>query len=96
MFLLGNLFTTSTKKLTFKEFQIKKNRLERLRDYYQEKVDYLSSPKIPPNLAAMACRDVPRNQTNGSRISGPGHIKICLRYYKKRLFETARELKKIL
>ena len=95
MFSLNNLFSYAT-KLSFKDFQIKKTRLERLQHYYKDKIDYLSSPKTPPSLATLVCRDVPANLTKGIRESGQSHIKICVKYYKKRLLEVGRELKKLL
>jgi hypothetical protein len=67
-----------------------------MQHYYKDKINYLSSPKIPPSLATLVCRDVPANLTKRDRNSGHSHIKICLKYYKKRLLEVGRELKKIL
>jgi|GEM_PF-6974763 len=95
MFSLFNLFS-SPPKLSFKDFQTRKNQLKRLLHYYQDKIDYLSNPKIPPALATIVCRDVPRNLTKQLKNSGQRHIKVCLRYYKKRLFEVGKELKKFL
>ena len=93
MFFLANLFPSSRRKGTFKDFQMEKTRLERLLYYYQEKINYLSSPKIPPSLAAIACRDVPIHQTGGSRQINPKHIKMCLKYYKRKLSEVTKDLK---
>ena len=96
MFFFDKLFSTSTQGLSCKEIQVKKNHLQVLERYYRDKVDYLSNSKIPPSLAAIVCRDVPRKQLRGTKKVGPGHIKSCLRYYKIRLSEVGRDLKKIL
>ena len=69
-----------------------KTKLEARRRYYTEKLDFLTSKKISPRLARLACRDAPaplRART------GKGFIKACARYYRHELKRIDAELKKV-
>ena len=69
-----------------------KAKLEARRRYYTEKLDFLTSKKINPRLARLACRDAPaplRART------GKGFIKACARYYRHEVKRIDSQLKKI-
>jgi len=94
MLFLTNLFLPET-KLSIRERQQEKSRLERLSVYYANKIDYLSSRRLNNRLAVLACRDA---QVDYKKFSGKGaeqsYIRTCLRYYKKKLRDIDKELKR--
>ncbi len=64
--------------------------------YYESKIVCLNNKKLAPALHLLACKDAPIEP--GSLEPGwqrTWYIRRCLKYYKKKLSELERELKKL-
>ena len=95
MFFLNTLFSPSRNKLSIRERQREKARLENLQKFYREKIRYLSGKRVSPQLAALACRDAPFKRELADRAKLKSYGRQCLKHYQKKLTEVDRQLKKI-
>jgi hypothetical protein len=71
-------------------------RIQTYKLYYESKIACLSNSNLSPALHLLACKDAPIER--GSLDSGwqrGRYVKKCLRYYKKKLHEIEKELKKV-
>jgi len=93
---LANFFSKPS-KLPLKDIQKKKTGLSSLISYYNSKINFLSQRNLDPYLMALACRDAPlsRPSRDSSSLEQRKFLKNCLRYYRKKLQEKERELKKV-
>ncbi len=64
--------------------------------YYESKVKCLENKRLSPALHLLACKDAPFEPGSlDSNWQRNRYIKKCLRFYKKKLNELNKELKKI-
>ncbi|RJX36144.1 MAG: hypothetical protein C4531_00595 [Desulfurivibrio sp.] len=71
-------------------------RIQTYKLYYESKIACLSNKRLSPALHLLACKDAPVERTNLDSTWQRGrYISKCLRYYKKKLNELEKELKKI-
>ena len=95
MSFLINLLLPKT-RYSLRQRQQEKVRLERLSVYYIDKIDYLSGGRLNSRLAVYACRDAQvecrKTMSKGAEQS---YVQNCIRYYKKKLRNINKELKKI-
>lgn len=64
--------------------------------YYESKIACLSNKRLSPALHLLACKDAPVERGDlASSWQRGRYIKKCLSYYKKKLTELEKELKKI-
>ena len=71
-------------------------RVQTYKLYYESKIACLTNKKLAPALHMLACKDAPIEP--GSLEAGwqrTWYIHKCLKYYKKKLSETEKELKKL-
>ena len=71
-------------------------RIQTYKLYYESKIACLTNKRLSPALHLLACKDAPVDR--GDLDSGwqrGRYIRKCLRYYKKKLSELEKELKKI-
>jgi len=71
-------------------------RIQTYKLYYESKIACLNNRNLSPALHLLACKDAPIER--GSLESGwqrSLYVKRCLRYYKKKLREIEKELKKV-
>ena len=95
MSFLQTFFGTAPQK-SQKELLADKTRLETMRNYLSQKIEYLDSKRIDPHLVVLTCQDAPVEKTGlGTPAGLRGYIKQCLKHYKKKLTETEQELKKV-
>jgi hypothetical protein len=71
-------------------------RIQTYKLYYESKLACLSNKRLSPTLHRLACKDAPVERDNlDSSWQRGRYITRCLRYYKKKLNELEKELKKI-
>ncbi|MBI5558612.1 MAG: hypothetical protein HY885_13350 [Deltaproteobacteria bacterium] len=71
-------------------------RLQTYKLYYESKIACLSNNRLSPALHLLACKDAPVERGNIESSWQRGrYIKKCLRFYKKKLNELEKELKKV-
>lgn len=64
--------------------------------YYESKVSCLSNGRLSSELRIMACRDAPIERSSlDTPWQRASYIRQCLRFYKKKLHEITKELKKV-
>ena len=74
----------------------KRAQLQTYKLYYESKIACLTNPRLSPGLHILACKDAPVEPGNlESKWLRGRYIKKCLKYYKKKLNELEKELKKI-
>ncbi len=83
--------TQSNSDISRKRAQIQTYKL-----YYESKIACLSNTRLSPALHILACKDAPIDPGDlQSSWQRSRYIKKCLRYYKKKLNELEKEIKKI-
>ncbi|MFH1217819.1 MAG: hypothetical protein V1706_15100 [Pseudomonadota bacterium] len=83
--------TQSNSDISRKRAQIQTYKL-----YYESKIACLSNTRLSPALHILACKDAPIAPGDlQSSWQRSRYIKKCLRYYKKKLNELEKEIKKI-
>jgi len=71
-------------------------RIQTYKLYYESKIACLSNKRLSPALHILACKDAPVDRGDIDSTWQRGrYIRKCLRYYKKKLNELEKELKKI-
>ncbi len=74
----------------------KRIRLQAIRDYYESKIQCLELINNNPKLLRLACWDAPFEKTS---LTDPKtrkkFVKMCLKYYKNKLKDVEKKLKKI-
>lgn len=74
----------------------KRAQLQTYKLYYESKVACLSNSRLSPALHILACKDAPVDPGDlQSSWQRSRYIKKCLKYYKKKLHELEKEIKKL-
>lgn len=78
------------------EISAKRAKAHTYRLYYESKIKCLENTRLSPALHLLACKDAPFEAAGlDSSWQRNRYIKKCLRYYKKKLTELEKELKKL-